>query len=66
MCGTLDDNKNPELFMDIACELLKTKPNTVFLWIGGTTDKVYASQCQVKASQKNISDKIIWMDTVGE
>jgi glycosyltransferase involved in cell wall biosynthesis len=66
MCGTLDDNKNPELFIDIAFELLKLKPNTVFLWIGGTADKVYASQYQAMASQKGISDKIIWMDSVGE
>lgn len=66
MCGTLDDNKNPELFINIACELLKTQPNTVFLWIGATTDKVYANQCKTKASQKNVADKIIWIDSVGE
>ena len=66
MCGTLDDNKNPELFIDIASELLKKQPNTVFLWIGGTADKQYASQCQTKALQKNISNKIIWIDSTGD
>ena len=66
MCGTLDENKNPELFIDIAFELLKTKPNAVFLWIGGTSDEEFFDKCKNSANQKNISNKIIWMDSVGE
>ncbi|MES2515828.1 MAG: glycosyltransferase family 4 protein [Bacteroidota bacterium] len=66
MCGTLDDNKNPELFMDIAFELLKAKPATRFLWIGGTSDLIYADKIKATATHKNISDSILWMDSVGE
>lgn len=66
MCGTLDENKNPELFINIAFELLKTKSNAVFLWIGGTGDVTYIEEIKRKTVQKNITGKIIWMDSVGE
>ncbi len=66
MCGTLDENKNPELFIDIAFELLKTKPNAIFLWIGATSDDDFLHICESIAHQKNITDNIIWMDSVGE
>lgn len=66
MCGSLDENKNPDLFIDIACELIKTKPNTVFLWIGGTADVEFSNQCKNKAKQKKVTDNIIWIDSVGE
>ncbi len=66
MCGTLDDNKNPELFIDIACELVKRNLNAVFLWIGGTTDAELLHICQSIAFEKNIEDNIIWIDSVGE
>ena len=66
MCGTLDNNKNPELFVDIASELIKLNPKAIFLWIGGTDDSAYSKEIKAKAIQKNVSDKIIWMDSVGE
>jgi glycosyltransferase involved in cell wall biosynthesis len=66
MCGTLDDNKNPELFIDIAFELLKVKPGARFLWIGGANDQAYADSMKNIAAHKNISDRIIWIDSAGD
>lgn len=66
MCGTLDDNKNPELFIDIAFELITLNPNIVFLWIGGANDSAYGNEIKRKVAQKNIDDNIIWIDSVGE
>ncbi len=66
MSGSLDKNKNPFLFIEIAVEMLKRKPNTRFLWIGGTTDKEFEMECLNRATANSVSDKIIWSGDVGE
>ncbi len=66
MCGTLDDNKNPLLFIDIAVELIKIKPYSVFIWVGGTDDCSYADEIKNISINKGMANKIIWIDKVGE
>ncbi len=66
MCGTLDLNKNPDLFIEIAAQLLKSKPNTIFLWIGRANDQDFFDSVKNKTIQKNISDKIYWIDCANE
>jgi glycosyltransferase involved in cell wall biosynthesis len=66
MCGSLDKNKNPSLFIDIAKEVLKTHPNALFMWIGGASIKEFELDCKQKAASLNLSDKIIWITEPGD
>ncbi len=66
MSGSLDENKNPLLFIDIANEIIKRKANVKFLWIGGTTDKKFEKECFNKSKSNSLENKIIWLGDVGE
>ncbi|MES2568230.1 MAG: glycosyltransferase family 4 protein [Bacteroidota bacterium] len=66
MCGSLDDNKNPELFIDVAFELMKVKPNSIFIWIGGTADVVFENKCKAYALEKKVANNILWINIEGE
>ncbi len=61
MCGTLDRNKNPFLFIEIAFEIIKNNPDTLFMWIGNVPNDSFKYQCLQKARNIGISKKIIWM-----
>lgn len=66
MCGTLDENKNPFLFIAIAAEICKTSPDTRFMWIGSAPQPAYASACIARAKQLGVSHRITWMLDAGE
>jgi glycosyltransferase involved in cell wall biosynthesis len=61
MCGTLDPNKNGILFLDTADLILKSKPETVFIWIGATPDVGYKQTCLEHAERLGISSKVKWL-----
>ena len=62
MSGTLDKNKNPFLFVDIAKELKQRTGNFKMLWLGGKVDK---SSIEIEfedyVRQQNCEDVIIWV-----
>jgi glycosyltransferase involved in cell wall biosynthesis len=60
MCGTLDENKNPFLFIEIAAEVCKSQPNTLFMWIGSTPEMAIMESCQKKTNELSLTNKIIW------
>ncbi len=66
MSGSLDKNKNPFLFIDIAGEILKTKSNVKFMWIGGTVDTSFEKLCKDKTVEGKLSDSVIWLGDVAE
>jgi len=66
MSGSLDENKNPFLFIEIAKEILSRKPNTRFLWIGGTTDKKFEKECLDRTKSNSLDKNIIWLGDVDE
>lgn len=66
MCGTLDENKNPFLFIDVADEILKTHPLTSFIWIGGGKNTSLEISCKQKSAEKGLSEKIIWITHPGD
>ncbi len=61
MCGTLDKNKNPDLFIEIAAEIIKTSPNTMFLWIGGVNNTAFEESRRNKIDKLGLTNKIIWL-----
>lgn len=64
MSGTMDANKNPNLFIDIAFEIVKTAPNTLFMWIGVKENELL-QECKERVSQLGLSEKIRWIEHVG-
>ena len=65
MSGSLDSNKNPSLFIDIAVEFLNSNPLTKFMWIGGTNDSEFEKICKEKAKQMGVAQNIIWLGDAG-
>lgn len=61
MCGTLDKNKNPLLFLEVAFEIVKKYPNTRFMWIGNAADRSLKNLCEIKTEDLKLSENIIWM-----
>jgi glycosyltransferase involved in cell wall biosynthesis len=60
MSGSLDNNKNPKIFVQTAARLLTKNPAYFFVWIGGkqsTGDSYYAQQL---ALSYGIADKILF------
>lgn len=46
MCGTIDRNKNPELFIELASLFSKIDPSVKFIWVGDNlNDAGYKAQC---------------------
>lgn len=66
MCGSLDKNKNPLLFIDIANYVLKQRLNVKFMWIGNTQDRKYTSKCKKYAIEKGISNFLLWLENAEE
>ncbi|HRH64148.1 MAG TPA: glycosyltransferase [Bacteroidia bacterium] len=66
MCGTLDSNKNPELFIQTAKLVLEASSNYKFMWIGGSEDVAYTAAIQQMAKENNLTEKIIWTGNLGD
>ncbi len=65
MCGTLDKNKNPKLFIDIAVKLKKINDNFKMMWIGGSNENVdFENKVKRISEEKQVSDVIIWLGDV--
>ena len=66
MSGTMDINKNPSLFVDIANRLLKKTQKVFFMWIiQGNEDNGYVAYCKNKAIVLGIDEHIIWVSNPG-
>jgi glycosyltransferase involved in cell wall biosynthesis len=66
MCGTIDKNKNPFLFIDIALELKKQKENFKMIWIGGKPDKSdIDTVCLNKVSELGLNNWVYFTGNVG-
>ena len=61
MCGTLDENKNPFLFLEVAGEVIKFCSNSRFIWNGSSTNEAYTVQCRKKAAELGVSEYVIWL-----
>lgn len=62
MAGTMDANKNPLLFVEIAKQFAQKTDKVKFMWISGSgEDNSYFKLCKNKANELGISDKIIWV-----
>nr|MBP9070217.1 glycosyltransferase [Bacteroidia bacterium] len=65
MCGTLDENKNPFLFIEIASELKMRTPNFKLVWIGGKADNSDINiQCDSLVDKKGLKDHVIFVGDV--
>lgn len=67
MCGTLDKNKNPFLFLEIATELKKFTSQFKMVWIGGRADDSDIDvQCELKVSELNLKNEVKFVGDVKE
>lgn len=65
MCGTLDINKDPFLFIDIASELKKYSPNFKMVWIGVKADNSdIDEQCERSVINKGLKDQVMFIGDV--
>jgi glycosyltransferase involved in cell wall biosynthesis len=65
MVGSIDENKNPKLFIDIAVELKKANCDFKLLWIGSSVSGPIGEMEYVNyAIEKGVSDAIIWKTNV--
>ena len=60
MSGTLDLNKDPVMFVDLANEVLKTNSLAHFIWLGGA-ENGYSYFARKKAEFLNISERVSWL-----
>jgi L-malate glycosyltransferase len=67
MSGTMDINKNPSLFVEIANYILRKNQKAYFIWlVNGREDNGYVSHCLNKTNELGISDKVIWASNLNE
>jgi glycosyltransferase involved in cell wall biosynthesis len=66
MSGTLDINKNPIRFINIAKKINEFMPNTYFLWIGETNITGYDIYAQRLAAFLGINNNIVWTGALEE
>jgi glycosyltransferase involved in cell wall biosynthesis len=67
MVGSIDENKNPKLFIDIAVELKKANCDFKLLWIGSSSSGPIGEMEYVNyAIEKGVSDTIIWKTNVND
>lgn len=66
MCGTLDSNKNPELFIQTAKLVVEASNNYKFMWIGGSKDVAYTAAIKQLAKENDLTEKIIWTGNLGD
>lgn len=63
MVGSIDENKNPKLFVDIAVQLKKHANNFKLMWIGSSNQGIENERVYVKYAEDNhVSDSIIWIN----
>ncbi|HEY1037856.1 MAG TPA: glycosyltransferase family 4 protein [Bacteroidia bacterium] len=65
MCGTIDDNKNPFLFVYVALEIKKSSTHLVkFVWIGNTPsgNDQYAGEVKKYVEDLGMSESILWIE----
>jgi glycosyltransferase involved in cell wall biosynthesis len=60
MSGTLDPNKNPPLFIQLAREMLEKQINAHFMWIGGGGGRGYRHFIEGE-SQSRSTENISWV-----
>lgn len=58
MSGTIDDNKNTLLFIDLLQLLVNRNLKVHFIWIGSASDTNYFAQCKGKIHQLQLQDFI--------
>jgi glycosyltransferase involved in cell wall biosynthesis len=67
MVGSIDENKNPKLFIDIALELKKENGDFKLLWIGSSSlGQAGEMEYLNYAKEKGVSDFIIWKTNVND
>lgn len=67
MSGTLDKNKNPFLFVDIAKVLKQKSNNFKMLWLGAQPDNSsFGEEFKNYIKQQNCEDVIVWVSEVGD
>ena len=66
MSGSLDENKNPFLFIEIAKVIIQQKKNAMFLWLGGTANQRFQEECEGKTNVNLLAGKIIWAGDAAE
>lgn len=60
MSGSHDVNKDAVMFVRVANELLRRKPDTRFVWLGGR-ENAYSLYVERLAHRLGISDRIAWL-----
>ena len=61
MSGTIDQNKNPLLFVETAALVVQSKPNAFFVWVGKVNDPSLYSKAIALANDLGVTDKIMWV-----
>lgn len=64
MVGSIDENKNPTLFIDIAVELKKVNRDFKLMWIGSSGQENENTKYIDQVLEKGVSDVIIWKTNV--
>ena len=60
MSGTLDPNKNPVRFVEVAAEMLRAGHDARFLWIGAGGSG-YARYAEERARTLGVADRVTWV-----
>lgn len=67
MCGTLDPNKDPFLFIEIASELKKQSSAFKMIWIGGKVDlSDIDKKCEELVKERGLIDNVMFVGDVKE
>ena len=61
MSGTIDPNKNPVLFAELAREMISRGHKVHFVWIGGGMGRGYKLFAEGTARDLNVADRISWV-----
>ncbi|MBD2655383.1 glycosyltransferase [Synechocystis sp. FACHB-383] len=61
MSGTLDQNKNPIKFIEIAQKILNQGYDCHFLWLGNNSDSALDVFCKKYSEKLGLDNKIIWL-----
>ncbi len=64
MCGTLDNNKNPALFFEVAKKLKAAGANCKLVWIGGSEERT--ADWRSATEKEGMSDMVIWTGDAGD
>jgi len=66
MSGTLDRNKDPLLFVEVASRLIRKRPEAMFVWLGGTADKAFEAECKQAALAQGLQHVLFWIGNTGD